>query len=81
MVDRDIEPRLRMLARQFPAIVLTGPRQSGKSTVCKKVFAHLPYATLESPEVRAFSLEDRRSFRRLKTRRRTRWPGAYTGRE
>ena len=62
MVDRDIEPRLRMLARQFPAIVLTGPRQSGKSTVCKKVFANLPYATLESPDVRAFSLEDPRGF-------------------
>ena len=62
MVDRDIEPRLKMLARQFPAIVLTGPRQSGKSTVCKKVFAKLPYATLESPDVRAFSLEDPRGF-------------------
>ena len=62
MVDRDIEPRLKLLARQFPAIVLTGPRQSGKSTLCKKVFANLPYATLESPDVRAFSLEDPRGF-------------------
>jgi len=58
MVNRDIEPRLKMLARQFPAIVLIGPRQSGKSTLCQKVFAKLPYATLESPDVRAFSLED-----------------------
>jgi hypothetical protein len=40
MIDRVIEPRLRSLARQFPALVLTGPRQSGKSTVCQKVFAH-----------------------------------------
>ena len=62
MVDRDVEPRLKMLARQFPAIVLTGPRQSGKSTLCQKVFAKLPYATLESPDVRAFSLEDPRGF-------------------
>jgi hypothetical protein len=51
-----------MLAKQFPAIVLTGPRQSGKSTVCKKVFAGLPYSTLESPDVRAFALEDPRGF-------------------
>jgi hypothetical protein len=51
-----------MLARQFPAIVLTGPRQSGKSTLCQKVFAKLPYVTLESPDVRAFSLEDPRGF-------------------
>jgi hypothetical protein len=42
MVARDVEPRLKMLARKFPAIVLTGPRQSGKSTLCQKVFAHLP---------------------------------------
>lgn len=62
MVNRDVEPRLKMLARQFPAIVLTGPRQSGKSTLCQKVFAKLPYVTLESPDVRAFSLEDPRGF-------------------
>jgi predicted AAA+ superfamily ATPase len=62
MIARDIEPRLKSLAKQFPAMVLTGPRQSGKSTVCQKVFAHLPYATLESPDVRAFASEDPRGF-------------------
>ncbi len=62
MVDRDVEPRLKMLAREFPAIVLTGPRQSGKSTVCRKVFPHLAYTTLESPDVRAFALADPRGF-------------------
>jgi hypothetical protein len=62
MIDRDVEPRLKSLARQFPAIVLTGPRQSGKSTVCRKVFGHLPCATLESPDVRAFAAEDPRGF-------------------
>ncbi len=62
MIDRDVEPRLKALARQFPAIVLTGPRQSGKSTVCQKVFANLPCATLESPDVRAFAAEDPRGF-------------------
>ena len=62
MVNRDVEPRLKSLARQFPAIVLTGPRQSGKSTLCQKVFAHLPYTTLESPDVRAFAREDPRGF-------------------
>jgi predicted AAA+ superfamily ATPase len=62
MVNRDVEPRLKSLARKFPAIVLTGPRQSGKSTVCQKVFANLPYATLESPDVRAFAAEDPRGF-------------------
>ena len=64
MITRNIEPRLQSLARQFPAMVLTGPRQSGKSTVCQKVFAHLPYASLESPDVRAFAAEDPRGFLR-----------------
>jgi uncharacterized protein len=62
MIIRDIEPRLNSLAKQFPAMVLTGPRQSGKSTLCQKVFARLPYATLESPDVRAFASEDPRGF-------------------
>jgi predicted AAA+ superfamily ATPase len=62
MVNRDVESRLKSLAKEFPAIVLTGPRQSGKSTVCQKVFANLPYATLESPDVRAFAAEDARGF-------------------
>jgi predicted AAA+ superfamily ATPase len=62
MVNRDAEPRLKMLAKQFPAIVMTGPRQSGKSTLCQKVFPQLPYTTLESPDVRAFALEDPRGF-------------------
>ena len=62
MIARDVEPRLKSLAKQFPAIVLTGPRQSGKSTLCQKVFASRPYTTLESPDVRAFALEDPRGF-------------------
>ena len=65
MIDREVEPRLKTLARQFPAIVLKGPRQSGKSTVCQKVFAHLPCAMLESPDVRAFASEDPRGFRTI----------------
>ena len=70
MIARDIEPRLKSLAKQFPAIVLTGPRQSVKSTVCQKVFAHLPYATLESPDVRAFASEDLDYLTRLSGGRR-----------
>jgi len=61
-IERDLTPQLRKAARQFPAITLTGPRQSGKSTLCRAEFPDLPYASLEAPDIRAFAREDPRGF-------------------
>ena len=62
MIDRDLAPELVRAARQFPSITLTGPRQSGKTTLCRAVFPDHPYATLEALDIRAFATEDPRGF-------------------
>jgi len=62
MIERDLTSRLCTLAKQFPAITLTGPRQSGKSTLCRAVFPQHAYANLELPDVRSFAKDDPRAF-------------------
>ena len=62
MIRRDLTARLRAAAKAFPAVTLTGPRQSGKSTLCRAVFSKHAYANLETPDVRGFALEDPRAF-------------------
>jgi len=62
MINRDLAPRLREAAKAFPAVTLTGPRQSGKSTLCREIFPDKAYANLEAPDVRAFAIEDPRGF-------------------
>ena len=52
MIPRDIAPRLEKAAQTWPSITLTGPRQSGKTTLCRELFPHLPYRSLEAPDVR-----------------------------
>ena len=43
-------------------ITLTGPRQSGKTTLAKSLFPNKPYVTLENPDTRRFATEDPRGF-------------------
>jgi predicted AAA+ superfamily ATPase len=62
VLPRHLEQTLRRLAAHFPVLAVTGPRQSGKSTLVRAVFGHLPYVTLEDPIERAFALEDPRGF-------------------
>ena len=62
MVERHIRPLLQRFARHYPVLTLTGPRQSGKTTLAKACFPDKPYVTLEDPDVRRFALDDPRGF-------------------
>ncbi len=62
MIERTIAPVLRKLAETYPVVTLTGPRQSGKTTLCRSVFPELPYVNLEAPDVRVVAQEDPRGF-------------------
>ncbi len=62
MIARDLQERLAAMALSFPAVTLTGPRQSGKSTLVGATFPNSERASLEAPDVRRFALEDPRAF-------------------
>ena len=62
MIERALAPKLRVAATQFPVVTVTGPRQSGKTTLVKAVFRDYRYVSLEPPDVREFAVEDPRSF-------------------
>ena len=62
MIQRDIASRLVEASQAWPSITLTGPRQGGKSTLCRSLFSHLPFVTLDDPDVRMFAHDDPRAF-------------------
>ena len=62
MIKRDAEKKIRLFAKQFRALAIVGPRQSGKTTLVKKVFPKKPYVSLEDPDEREMALEDPRFF-------------------
>jgi len=61
-VERSLRPVLERRARASPVVVLTGPRQSGKTTLVRSTFAKKPYANLEAPDVRQRAITDPRGF-------------------
>ena len=62
MIKREITPHLTALFEHYPFVTVTGPRQSGKTTLCRATFPDLEYANLEAPDVREFAESDPRRF-------------------
>jgi hypothetical protein len=62
MIRRTIEPVLQNLAAKYPVVTVTGPRQSGKTTLCRIAFPEKAYANLEAPDTRHFAASDPRGF-------------------
>lgn len=62
MKTREIGSRIRKFAEEYPVITVTGPRQSGKTTLCRALFPKLKYINLEEPDRRRFARDDPRAF-------------------
>jgi predicted AAA+ superfamily ATPase len=62
MIERTLARKLLEASRRYPVVTVTGPRQSGKTTLVRATFPSLAYVSLELPDQRAFALEDPRGF-------------------
>ena len=62
MIEREITDHLASLFQQYPIVTVTGPRQSGKTTLCRQVFPDLTHVNLEQPDRREFAQNDPRGF-------------------
>jgi predicted AAA+ superfamily ATPase len=62
VIDRDLAPVLLKAAEDYPVVTLTGPRQSGKTTLVRRLFGNHDYCNLEHPEIRDLARSDPRSF-------------------
>ncbi len=62
MIERIAKERLINLAKSFRSVAVVGPRQSGKTTLCRAVFSEKPYISLENPDILEFATTDPRGF-------------------
>jgi predicted AAA+ superfamily ATPase len=59
---RSITRSIQTYLKKYPIVAITGPRQSGKTTMLKKQFSKYRYVNLENPDMRQFAQRDPRSF-------------------
>ena len=62
MIQRKIQTELAQLAQEYKVVTITGPRQSGKTTLAKMQFPDYDYVNLEDPETRSLAEKDAREF-------------------
>lgn len=62
MIPRNATDVIRILATQFKAVAVVGPRQSGKTTLVREIFKTKPYVNLENLDIRRFAIEDPKGF-------------------
>ncbi len=62
MIPRKLQTKIRELAGFYPVVAITGPRQAGKTTLCKAAFPDKAYVSLESLDNRDFARQDPRGF-------------------
>jgi len=62
MINRTMTAVLHRMAAQYPVVTLTGPRQSGKTTLAKACFPNHAYANLEQPDLRRLAHDDPHGF-------------------
>ena len=61
-IHRQIVPLLHSALRRFPAVVITGPRRSGKTTLLRTALPHAQYVLLEDPDIQDRIRRDPRAF-------------------
>lgn len=64
MIQRIGKNKLKQLASKFRVVAVVGPRQSGKTTICKATFPRKPYVSLENPDIADFAITDPNGFLR-----------------
>ncbi|MDO9514274.1 MAG: ATP-binding protein [Elusimicrobiota bacterium] len=62
MIKRSVSPKVLCYAKQYPVLMITGPRQSGKTTIVKSLFPEKKYISLEAMETREYASSDPKAF-------------------